>query len=553
MATLFERRQELINQLSGGKGFAFLTGGQKTQVQNILSGEFSKLTPQVSPITTVAPTFAAPAIKLPSQDLATPPEEFAPSAEIAPSSIEGERGFGFTRQLDAGTSGADVAELQKFLNDIGFSVATSGPGSPGQETDFFGPLTQEAIKDFQCSTGIVCSGDPETTGFGRVGPLTLDMLSRFGSSGEVQGQVDGGLAEPEFAADVPSTIPSDVTEEALGDDLIGTGDIRGFLQRQEGLQKDLAERRAELRQLEIGGLQGQTEIAGQPIPQPLIGAQAEKLREQVAFKALPVTAEIQGISDQLGIQQDTLSNFISLARLQQEMQQDDPDRETQVITDTDASGNVTATIIDKNTGEVIRQTSLGQIGKPQQAAIQFNLDKPLSLSELEAFGVPAGTTQGDVVGQIPVSRQDRKAIAEMTSAVPVLNELQSAIDKLDLATKLIDRGTTGSRLFIESKDPASDAAFYIRLKKQFGTILARAAGERGVVTDEDVNRLTSNIPTFFDSPESAKRKIGTMERVMNEIALRVGSTLLAPSGEVLKSVQQPTETSGDLSDLDFKF
>jgi len=39
-------------------------------------------------------------------------------------------------------TGDDVKKLQEFLNTNGFKLADSGPGSPGNETTFFGSLTR---------------------------------------------------------------------------------------------------------------------------------------------------------------------------------------------------------------------------------------------------------------------------------------------------------------------------------------------------------------------------------------------------------------------------
>ncbi len=55
----------------------------------------------------------------------------------------------FTRDLKVGDKGPDVKKLQQYLNQRGFIVATSGNGSPGQETELFGPGTAEALKKFQ--------------------------------------------------------------------------------------------------------------------------------------------------------------------------------------------------------------------------------------------------------------------------------------------------------------------------------------------------------------------------------------------------------------------
>src|SRR5690606_18803402 len=56
----------------------------------------------------------------------------------------------FTRDLTLGDTGEDVRRLQIFLNrDPDTRVALTGPGSLGQETAFFGELTQNAVKRFQ--------------------------------------------------------------------------------------------------------------------------------------------------------------------------------------------------------------------------------------------------------------------------------------------------------------------------------------------------------------------------------------------------------------------
>lgn len=57
----------------------------------------------------------------------------------------------FTRQLNLGMSGIDVKELQRFLNANGFQVAQSGAGSPGNETEYFGALTQAALQKYQAN------------------------------------------------------------------------------------------------------------------------------------------------------------------------------------------------------------------------------------------------------------------------------------------------------------------------------------------------------------------------------------------------------------------
>lgn len=59
------------------------------------------------------------------------------------------------RDLTIGSVGEDVRILQQWLNSHGFKLASFGPGSPGQETTYFGALTQAAVVRYQVGFGIV--------------------------------------------------------------------------------------------------------------------------------------------------------------------------------------------------------------------------------------------------------------------------------------------------------------------------------------------------------------------------------------------------------------
>jgi peptidoglycan hydrolase-like protein with peptidoglycan-binding domain len=73
------------------------------------------------------------------------------------------------RNLVRGAQGDDVAQLQAFLQKTGDLKATS-------TTNFFGPMTEEALKMWQKREGVVQNGDAQSTGFGMVGPMTRKMV-----------------------------------------------------------------------------------------------------------------------------------------------------------------------------------------------------------------------------------------------------------------------------------------------------------------------------------------------------------------------------------------
>ncbi|OGZ11959.1 MAG: hypothetical protein A3C93_05975 [Candidatus Lloydbacteria bacterium RIFCSPHIGHO2_02_FULL_54_17] len=75
----------------------------------------------------------------------------------------------FKRDLSVGVTGDDVQALQVWLNVHGYTLASSGPGSSGNETTRFGALTRAALAKFQTVNGIKPS-------LGYFGPKTRAFL-----------------------------------------------------------------------------------------------------------------------------------------------------------------------------------------------------------------------------------------------------------------------------------------------------------------------------------------------------------------------------------------
>ena len=98
----------------------------------------------------------------------------AQAATMNSSNVSGMGPYTFPRNFVRGLSGQDVHELQIVLNsDPSTQVATSGPGSQGNETTYFGAATMQAVEKFQVKYGIAALGQD---GYGLVGPKTRTRL-----------------------------------------------------------------------------------------------------------------------------------------------------------------------------------------------------------------------------------------------------------------------------------------------------------------------------------------------------------------------------------------
>lgn len=106
----------------------------------------------------------------------------------------------FPRNLKLGDYGEDVLLLQKTLNkELRPGIAATGPGSPGNETMFFGTRTRDAVARFQEKyTAEVLSPVGLVRGTGFVGSLTrAKMLALLAKTAPAQ-----------VTATIPSSAPT---------------------------------------------------------------------------------------------------------------------------------------------------------------------------------------------------------------------------------------------------------------------------------------------------------------------------------------------------------
>jgi len=106
----------------------------------------------------------------------------------------------FSRDLKLGMTGGDVRSLQQVLNrSLVTQIASTGPGSSGQETDFFGPLTKIGVTKFQeLHKGTVLTPNGLVRGTGYVGKSTrAELIATCANSAGTPGLAAPSLGEPQ--------------------------------------------------------------------------------------------------------------------------------------------------------------------------------------------------------------------------------------------------------------------------------------------------------------------------------------------------------------------
>lgn len=152
----------------------------------------------------------------------TTPTATTPTITAPVTTITTEVSAIFSSAMGLGQSSADIKRLQQLLNsDPDTMISSSGVGSPGNETEYYGSLTEKAVQKFQIKYKVVSSASD--AGYGYVGPVTRAKLQ----------EVFSGVAVAPTTPTTPVTPADTSATDALD------VQIQSLLQQLETLQAEL--------------------------------------------------------------------------------------------------------------------------------------------------------------------------------------------------------------------------------------------------------------------------------------------------------------------------
>lgn len=424
--------------------------------------------------------------------------------------------------LQPGMQGEDVKQLQSFLIEQGYDI-------PAGATGYFGDQTKAALTKFQKEQGVKAGSN-----FGYYGPLTQDVVSKINAdistatagakdttsaiSGGNASLKDAGLPTLKFSGEIDKLDPTDVNSI-----------FSFYLNSMADRQKKLGEAQDELNKAMNLAQQAQVGIEGQSIPMTAIGRQLQNLKENVAYRVTPLQNQVESLTKQLGFDQNQFQTMLAYGKYLQdsskpmEIKSGDttrliyPDGRVQVYTDTSGGGGFTfPTGAGQTTG-----TGLDNVPPEYRSGINDLGDGRLyfDLSKFRDTEKPSVRTISSASGIPILSRED---VNKVQDAVATTNAAKGLVTNVfDYATKAFSvssKDKTKTQLATDlglqwakyqslgrtSLDP--NMKLYRDTVDSMLAKLSRAAGEVGVLTNQDIDRIKAGLPSAGDTTEIIMEK-----------------------------------------------
>lgn len=190
-------------------------------------------------------------------------------------------------------------------------------------------------------------------------------------------------------------------------------------------------------------------------------------------------------------------------------------------------------------------------GAKAQTELDVKRNAPMTPKETEGLinpntltGPPPGISTNDAIrqGYVEVDEKDRASIAELKSTQAIVNTLTEMTRKLITAKTPTEAASQYASLTAGARTGSNALArTYEQTRDSFlGTVARALGGERGVLTNQDIDRINKSFPGFFDTRPVAEAK----ERMLD---LLIDTSMRA---RVAKMTKQPFDDKAFRSRID---
>jgi hypothetical protein len=187
-----------------------------------------------------------------------------------------------------------------------------------------------------------------------------------------------------------------------------------------------------------------------------------------------------------------------------------------------------------------------------RAVTEVNMrDLPLTPKQSEGFihprtlaGPPAGLTMNQAIqqGYIEADEKDRAVLADLQQTKQLVGALAGMSSRLITATNPVEAAAQYAQLKAGAVTGANATArVYEQTKASFlGTVSRALAGERGVLTNQDIARIEAAFPGFFDTKQAAAAKVALLNALIDTAA----------QARVAKMTKQPMDDAVIRTNID---
>jgi hypothetical protein len=348
-------------------------------------------------------------------------------------------------------------------------------------------------------------------------------------------------------------------------------------------QKELNDLQAQLRTLNAEAAAQQEALANQPILSSIALGQQAQVERTRAIKALSLSAQIQALQGNIALAQDQVQQAVDLKykpiiqelnllnqqlefnkeffnaaekkRAEELKRQNDlqlKQLEIQIANEKDKN----ATLLNQMQAYPDAGITLNDTLETANQKIQRNSKIYMNkikgevgvgttgeqLSPLAQAVVDGTITMKDLTptlkAQVGVELNQKGFVSappEFAAAKALIGQISELSKSVNTAKGGIGRFVVGAKAKVGALLQTNQNAALFEAQKAKISLLVRALGEKGVLTDKDVERVSKSLPNLYDSKEIAEKKLSSLLDFISEVEQRNTKTII-PQKQSLESI-----------------